>query len=120
MNKHDVLKLQVELGVNFPADYSEGLVKGIVLPDQLLGYIFSDYATIKGINNELRTGEFSREWDRRWLIIGNDASGNLFFLNTDVISSPVYLWDHETHEKLQIAESYLLFHRRLIEHRELF
>src|SRR5947208_2753212 len=105
MTEADFSMIEALLGRALPGSYRRIMSHYPLDPDDsdsamaLLG----DTRSVAGINRELREGEFADEWRSEWFAIGNGPSGDMHFLDLSRASSPVFTWDHESHEVAQEA-----------------
>ena len=105
MTNVELDQIETTFGIRLPSGYRTLMASGVFTMDEIDNYILNDVGSVIGINKELRTGEFSREWKPQWFIIGNDDCGNIYFIDVIEESSIVYLWDHETHQVEHFANS---------------
>jgi hypothetical protein len=68
------------------------------LPRYYPEVIVADAAVVVALNREFRDGEFSADWKAHWLAIGTEANGDVLFIDLQKPASPIFSWDHETHE----------------------
>jgi len=98
MTQEDIRELETFFGVTLPRDYRDLLLSyPAELPPVVKGTELVDHPTVlKDQNTSLRDGPlWGVKWPPQFFAIGDDGSGNLFYIDTELNPSPVFVFDHE-------------------------
>jgi hypothetical protein len=98
MNTQDLMELETLFGITLPTDYKALLLDyPAELPSVVKGYALVDHPElIKDQNENVRAGPlWGVKWPLNYFVVGDDGSGNLFYLDTTKNPSPVFVFDHE-------------------------
>jgi cell wall assembly regulator SMI1 len=98
MDDADFDRVEKDLGLRLPDAYRSVLRDAPKLSRYYPEVIVVDATVVVALNREFRDGEFSADWQAHWLAIGTEANGDVLFIDLQEPVSPVFSWDHETHE----------------------
>lgn len=101
MTEAQLQTIERELGVQLPEDYRE---TSLDFPFQPVGndWVYWMYDTpdrvIGATRYPLEDGNYDKaNWKASYIVIGESASGDLYFLDTALDDSPIYCLSHEDH-----------------------
>ena len=115
MKTDDIFKIERVLGCELHADYKRLLYDYSPALKKMLSTewprnraIYGDAKTILSVNREIRKHAGSEgyfDWSGRFLIIGGDCGGNMFYMDLKRKRSTVFLNDHDPPSSKQYAKS---------------
>lgn len=98
MTEKDLSELEALFALSLPSDYRHTLLAyPVELPLVVRGTELVDHPKVlKDQNASIRaTPLWGVRWPAKYFAIGDDGSGNIFYIDTDKNPSPVYVFDHE-------------------------
>lgn len=94
MTNQDLAKLETELDLTLPAAYRALMLEH---PGFFRHYELCDHVDPLLYDNRFlrEDGFFGENWPKTFYALGNDGSGNVYFITTEPFDGNVYFADHE-------------------------
>lgn len=96
ISQKDIADIEVEFGVSLPDGYRQFILNHSFPNSKTIETLFFSKEKLRATNSFVRNKlNIPVIWQNHWFVIGEDGSGNYFFINTSEDDSKIYELDHE-------------------------